>query len=319
MNITPKAVAELLLASDDILLLAHRSPDGDTLGSCFALYWALSEIGKRAYVRCADPFPDKYDYFLPEAMTTFPPKLIVTVDISDDQLLGGLREEYRGKIDLCIDHHQTNTDFARHRCLNSKMAATAQLVREILREMGVSISARVADCLFTGITTDTGCFRYSNTTADTHRTAAELIELGASAAEINRRMFELRTKGRVQVEKMVLGSLQYDFDGRVATVCISKDILERSGALEHELEGLSSIPRTIEGVLVGVTFSEREGGYKLSVRTGKELDASGICRRFGGGGHKRAAGCFISGDYQSACEQMHRVLGEILEGESTTK
>lgn len=314
MDISAKQAANELLAAQDIVLISHKSPDGDTLGSSFALYWALRALGKRARVVCSDAFPAKYDYFLNEQPDeAFPPQFICAVDVGDEKLFGPGTAQYIGRVQLCIDHHQTNTDYAKMRCLNWDMAATAELVYCILGEMKAPITPKIADCLFTGITTDTGCFRYANVTSETHRVAAELIEAGADAAEINRIMFEQKSVARMAVEKLVMESLGYDFEGQCAYICISKDILKRSGACEEELEGVSAIPRRIEGVQVGVTYNEREDGYKVSVRTAGEINASLICRALGGGGHQRAAGCFIEGDYQTARAKMHAVLADYLD------
>lgn len=309
MDISVKQTAEELLGAQDIILLAHKSPDGDTLGSCFALYWALRGMGRRARVVCSDPLPLKYAYFTQTpAAEEFEGQYICSVDVADEQLLGHGSARFAGKISLCIDHHASNTGYARLRCLDPGCAATAQLVYSILLEMKATITPIIADCLFTGITTDTGCFRYSNVTPETHEIAARLMSLGADAAEINRVMFEQKTKGRMAVERIVMGSLDYDFDGKCAIVCISRDILNRTGACDEELEGVSAIPRRIEGVQVGVTFNERDNGYKLSVRTSSDIDASEVCKMLGGGGHKRAAGCFIEGDYAGARARLHEIL-----------
>ncbi|TCL42943.1 DHH family phosphoesterase [Harryflintia acetispora] len=313
MDISVKETARQLERAQDVVIVAHKSPDGDTLGSSFALLYALQALGKRARVECSDPFPKKYEYFLkgyqPEG---FEERFVVSVDVADEKLFGPGTGHYAGKADLCIDHHQTNTDYARCRCLDYGKAATAQLMYFIFREMGAAVTPLIADCLFTGITTDTGCFRYTNVTAETHEVAARLIGLGAQAGEINRIMFETKSKSRIAVERMVMESLEYDFSGRCAMICISKDILTRSGASEDELEGVSAMPRQIEGVMAGVTLSEREDGYKVSLRTSEQIDAAEVCALLGGGGHARAAGCFISGDLNSAKAAMRQALAGFL-------
>lgn len=309
MKISIAQTAQKLLQAQDILLIAHKSPDGDTLGSCFALYYALSSLGKRVRVECNNDFPQKYQYFL-EGYTApcFEPQFIVAVDVADEKLFGDALECYKNRVDLCIDHHRTNTHYARMYCIDETQAATAQLVYLILLKMRIPCTPLIADCLFTGITTDTGCFRYTNVTAQTHLTAARLIENGARAGMINRIMFEQKSKSRIAVERSVLETLSYDFDGRCAMVCISQNLLRQTGACEEELEGVSAIPRQIDGVWVGVTFNEREGGYKISLRTDSHIDAAAVCRVLGGGGHKAAAGCFITGDFQEAKQKMHAAL-----------
>ena len=305
MDITIAAAAEELKKAQDILLLAHKSPDGDTLGSCFSLCYALTSLGKRVRVACSDPIPPKYDYLLREYHPAeFSPGYIAAVDVADTKLLGPGTQEYGERADLCIDHHQTNTDYARLRCLDYTQAATAQICYALIQQLGVEITPVIADCLFTGISTDTGCFRYTNVTPLTHRIAAELMECGAMAGEINRIMFDQKSKSRLAVERMVMETLEYAYEGRCALICVSKDILQQTGASPDELEGVSSMPRQIEGVWAGITLNERDGGYKVSMRTDAHIDASKVCALLGGGGHKQAAGCFIEADFVTARQRL---------------
>lgn len=149
----------------------------------------------------------------------------------------------------------------------------------------------MANCIYTGLCTDTGCFQYSNVTSHTLRVAADMIDLGADAYRINRRMFGTKSKGRIAMEREVLDSLTYAMDGKIALIAVTSEMLARTGALESELDGLSSLPREIEGVQVGITLREKPGGFKVSLRTVEKIDASQICSAFGGGGHagQRAA------------------------------
>ncbi|MCI8623167.1 MAG: bifunctional oligoribonuclease/PAP phosphatase NrnA [Provencibacterium sp.] len=313
MDLNMVQAARLLLDAQDILLLAHRSPDGDTLGSCFALYYALQGLGKRVRVECADRFPKKYDYFLQDAsFPAFEPRFIAAVDVADRKLLGE-KDACYPVINLCIDHHPTNTGYAAARLLDPTQAATAQLCFSLLREMQLPITPRIADCLFTGITTDTGGFRFSNVTAQTHRTAAELISLGADAAGINTRMFETKSRSRLEAERLVMETLEYHFDGRCALIHISQEIRARSGAAEEDLEGVAGLPRQIEGVWLGITLNERPDGYKISMRSGALINASEICAQFGGGGHKRAAGCMVEGGFAAVRAQLLAAAAPFIE------
>ncbi|MCI8443341.1 MAG: bifunctional oligoribonuclease/PAP phosphatase NrnA [Provencibacterium sp.] len=297
MDLNIVQAAEQLLYADDILLLAHRSPDGDTIGSCFALYYALRGIKKRVRIECADPFPRRYGYFTEGVFfSEFEPRFIVAVDVADRRLLGE-KDACYPNIDLCIDHHLSNTGYAARRLLDPSQAATAQLCFSLLSEMRLPITPQIADCLFTGLTTDTGGFRFSNVTAQTHRIAAELMALGCDAAGINRQMFECKSRSRIQVERLAMESLEYAFDGRCALLCISQKMRESSGACEEDLEGVAGLPRQIEGVWVGITCREREEGYRISLRADEHIDASAVCRLLDGGGHKQAAGCTLQGDF----------------------
>ncbi len=294
--------AQLLRERDDILILCHRNPDGDTLGSGFGLLHGLSSLGKRVKLACSDPIPEKYSYMFPQAPQDFVEKFVVAVDVADPKLLGDQLSHYGDKVDLCMDHHGSNKDYAENLLLEGDSAAACEVIYLVLKELGVDFTPLMADCLYTGIATDTGCFRYSNTTVRTHRIAGELMELGCRYSWINTLMFETLTRSRLAVERDALAGLEYCFDGRCAIITLSRDMVEGNGSRDDELEGLAAIPRQIEGVQVGVTLKELKdrSGYKLSLRTTEEADASAICARLGGGGHARAAGCSVNGGREEA-------------------
>lgn len=297
MDITLKESAQRLLDADDILILSHRSPDGDTLGCASALLRGLHSLGKKARFLCSDPVPKKFAYlFVGVEEQVFEPKFIVSVDIADRQLFGKNLENYTDKVDLCLDHHGTNGDFAKERYVDAKASAACEILFQVLKEMQVAISPEMADCLFTGLSTDTGCFRYGNVTPRTHRIAAELMELGARAADINREMFDTKSRTRVAVEKYALQSMTFHFDGKCAVLFMPLSVVEELSAEEGDLDGIAAMPRQIEGVLAGVTIREKEDGMlKVSLRTNQPLNAAEICAEFGGGGHAAAAGCAFTG------------------------
>ena len=296
--------AQLLREQDRILILCHKSPDGDTLGSGFGLLHALRSMGKQVRLDCSDPIAQRYGYLQPESMEDFAPAYVVAVDVADTTLLGDKLSLWADKVDLCIDHHGSNKDYAKNLLLEADSAAACEVVYLVIKELGVPISQQIADCIYTGIATDTGCFRYSNTTIRTHRLAAELMELGARAAKINQWMFETLGRSRLAVEQEALATLEYHFDARCALIVLDRDMIQRNGATDDELDGISAIPRQIEGVWVGVTLKQLKdrSGYKISMRSTEEADASAICARLGGGGHARAAGCSIPGSVKQAKE-----------------
>lgn len=297
MDITLKEAAQRLLDADDILILSHRSPDGDTLGCASALLRGLHSLGKKARFLCSDPVPKKFAFlFAGVEEQVFEPEFIVSVDIADRQLFGKNLESYTEKVDLCLDHHGTNGVFAKERYVDAKASAACEILFQVLKEMQVTISSEIADCLFTGISTDTGCFRFGNVTPRTHRMAAELIELGAHAADINREMYDTKSRARLEVEKYVLQALAFHFDGKCAVLCLPASLVEELGVEEGDLDGVASMSRQVEGVLVGVTIREKEDGMlKVSLRTNPPMNASEICAEFGGGGHAAAAGCAFTG------------------------
>ena len=311
-----ESVAKTLLSKDKILILTHRSPDGDTIGSGYALAMALRKLGKNVKVDCTDPFPEKYSYFTDKLeKLEFDEEFVVSVDIADTKLLGEKLSDYADKIDLCIDHHGSNTKYAKEYYVEASAAAAAQVIAKLIRLMNVEFDKDIANAIYTGITTDTGCFRYTNVTAETHRIAADMIDCGAESGMINRLMFETKSRSRLELERRVMDSIQFYLDGRCAIASATIDMMKESGAVDNDMEGVSSLPRQIEGVMAGITLREKNNGkFKVSVRTTDELDASAICANFGGGGHKAAAGCMITGTLNEAIEQIIEVVRQALEG-----
>ncbi len=302
-HITEQQAAALLSRADNILLLAHQYPDGDTLGCNFALCLALLRLGKRVRVACGDPIPDKYDYMFADIpRLDFEPAFICALDVADDKLLGpAMREQYGHRVDLCIDHHGTNTGYATHTCVDAGSAAACMIIYRIIRLLGVEIDTAIAQCIFTGIATDTGCFKYSNADAAAHRIAADCIDVGIPYEMINRVNFDMKSRARIELERLALEQMRFCYDGRVAIMTINNEMVELSGAKENDMEGLPPIPRQIEGVWVGITLRQKEdGNYKISVRTGTHADAATICAHLGGGGHNRAAGCAVNGTWEEA-------------------
>ncbi len=299
-----KEVAEFLCANDKFLILCHASPDGDTVGSAHALCHALHKSGKKARVECADEIPARYDYMTkPVEMQSFEPDVIVAVDVADTKLLGAFNDVYGDKIDLSVDHHASNKHFAKMNCVNPNAGANCENVAEVIDGIGIEIDKVIADNLYTGIITDTGCFKYQNTTPKTHIIAARLIECGADYYNINRIMFDTKSLARLQVERQAIDSVEMYFDGKCAVMSVTADMQTKT--TPDELEGITPLPRQIEGVLVGITVREKAAGkYKCSVRTHEPIDASAICALLGGGGHNRAAGCEILGTLDEAKKKM---------------
>lgn len=287
--------AAMLTRAEDVVILTHQYPDGDTIGSAFALCRALRGLGKRARVECTDEIPEKYEYLLTEPAEEFEPQMIVAVDVADEKLLGGLQATYGGRVDLCIDHHGSNTEYADYLLLKADYAAAAMVVCEVLRAMNAPFDSAIAECIYTGISTDTGCFKYSNAGAYAHRMAADMMDHNIRYDMINRVMFDVKSRARVELERLALSGMRFYCGGRIAVMPITCATIEQSGAMENDMEGLAPLPRQIEGVWVGVTMREKPGGeFKISVRTGNHADASAICKQLGGGGHIRAAGCSLT-------------------------
>ena len=183
----------------------------------------------------------------------------------------------------------------------------------MINELGTKITPYMASCLYTGIATDTGCFKFSNTTPRSHRYAAELIEKGADYGEINRVMFEVKSRGRIAMEREVLENIEFYYGGRCAVITVTRDMIKETGCPLGDLDGVTAMSRQIEGVQIGVTIKEKpDGKYKVSLRTFEPYNAADICAVFGGGGHIRAAGCEFSCDIESAKRQLLSAIGEVL-------
>ena len=315
LDLSLKQLAKYLKKHDNYIILTHASPDGDTLGSAYALYYVLNEIGKVACVLCPDVIPKKYDFFARKTdHVQRENATVVAVDVADKNLLGALKEEFGDIVDLCIDHHISNTRFAKNLYLDSSAAAVAECIYDLAVLMNININDVTAKAIYTGLATDTGCFKYANVTRKTLITAAELYDYNINASEINRLMFDTKSKALITLEKMVLETAEFHFDDRCMLLTVTAEMQETTGCGGTELEGIAVISRSVEGVLAGVTLKQTgDDEFKLSLRTFPPLDASVICGKLGGGGHSGAAGATLKGDLNSVKSQVLSVVGEALE------
>ncbi|MBQ9461931.1 MAG: bifunctional oligoribonuclease/PAP phosphatase NrnA [Clostridia bacterium] len=313
-NITLEKAAEMLIEQDNILILMHKSPDGDTIGSGYALCLALRKAGKKAQAICSDPIPSKYGYITDSIDDqSFEPDFIVSTDIAAPQLFGDKLSAYTESVDLCIDHHGSNTRFAKYSYIEPSAAACAQIIAKLIPLMGTEIDAPIADALFTGISTDTGCFKFRNTTAETYRAAAEMIERGARNYMITTLMFDTKSRQQLELEKRAIETLDYRMDGKIAIITITTEMMAETGAEESDTDYIVSLPRQIEGVMAGVTIKQKgEKLCRISVRASDGVDASEICSLFGGGGHKGAAGCSIEASPAEAKEMMASAIEKVI-------
>ena len=313
-TLTLADLCQYLKEHDNYLVLTHASPDGDTLGSAYGLKLGLKKLGKKVQVICPDEIPHKYDYFMDDSECDFIPETVVAVDVADIKLLCYFWERFEGRIDLNIDHHVSNTHYSKKLYLDDSAAACAESVYEILDELGVEFDKNIANALYTGLSTDTGCFKYANVTTRTHEIAAKLHSIGVDAADINRIMFDTKSKGRVKMEMMVLNGAEFHFDDRCMMLAVTLDIQNKTGCTKSDMEGVASMSRSVEGVLVGVAIKESQKNvFKISLRTYDPLDASAICKKLGGGGHKAAAGCTVEGTLNEAKAAILSAIKEALE------
>ncbi len=303
MKIELSRAVKLLAEADNILILTHRNPDGDTLGSGYALLRALKKMGKKARVINSDEIPSKYTYLYDGIKEDdFEEDFIVSVDVAENKLLGDrIKAKYGDKVDLSIDHHETSRFFAKETYVEPDSASACEIIYLVIKALGVSVDSDMASCVYTGISTDTGCFKYSNVTARTHIIAAELISLGANHSKINELMFDTKTVGSIMLEKLCYEGLEMFCGGKVAVISVSKKMLSDCGVDKSALDAIKPITRQIEGVGIGITVKEEDSGKTgVSIRTSENYDAALICAKFGGGGHIRAAGCEFSDSIEGA-------------------
>lgn len=320
-----KDTVKFLKKHNNYVILTHASPDGDTLGAGYALYYGLKQLGKSAEVICPEVIPSKYGYFLCETdHINRENAVVVAVDVADKRLLGALEQEFGELVDLCIDHHVSNVRYAKALYLDADAAATCEIIYELLCALKVKFNDTIAKALYTGISTDTGCFKYSCVTARTHIIAAKLYDYNIEADVINKIMFDTKSKKLLTLERMVLDTAEYHFDDKCMMITITADMQNQTGCSGTDLEGLTSISRCVEGVLAGVTIKQTgDNTYKASLRTYAPLNASQICKTLGGGGHKNAAGASLCGDLDEVKSKILSAIKQHMEeinaGSTATK
>lgn len=296
-------VAACLKERDNILILTHRRPDGDTAGCAAALCVALRQVGKTAYVLPNEDATALIATYLNgvEAPEGFEPAFVVSVDIAEENLFPASAEAWKGKVDLVIDHHPSNTGFGKENCVDATCAACGELMYDICCELG-PITPEIALPLYAAVSTDTGCFVYGNTTARTHRVAADLIEVGIDYREVNKNHFRTKSAKRMKLESILMGSIDFRQDGTLAIGAISLTDMASINATEDDAEDIAAFIGQIEGVSTSVTIRElKPGECKISVRTNPTLlSATKVCALLGGGGHVSASGCTVFGGVEDA-------------------
>ena len=297
---------------DGYLLVTHIRPDGDTLGSAAALCHVLRQMGKTAYLYDNPQTTERYARWTAPyiAPADFVPACTVTVDLAAENLFpNGFKG---GAIDLCIDHHPTNSGYARHLLCQPDKASCGEIILQLAKLAMGQIDKTTADLLYMAVSTDCGCFVYANTTADTHRAAAELIEAGADYRAINIALFRTFSYARLMLEGLIYtGIRRYGPENQVTVATVTLDMMAQSGATEDDCDDLASLAGKVEGSRVAVTIRELEPGVcKLSLRSGQFFDSSAICALHGGGGHRMASGCTIKA---SPDEARDIIVKDILE------
>lgn len=305
--------ADFLKEHDGYLLVTHIRPDGDTLGSAAALCHILRRLGKTAYVYENPQTTEKYAPFTAPyiAPAGFTPSCVVGVDMAAENLFPQGFDPSTA-FDLCIDHHPTNSGYAARVWCMPDRASCGELILMLAKELG-ALDPDVASLLYVAVSTDCGCFVYGNTTAETHRAAAELIDAGADYKPLNVKLFRQSSFSRIMLEGLIYSGMKQYADGLVNVATVTLGMMERAGATEDDCDDLASLAGRVEGSYVSVTIrqlGERE--CKLSLRSGEKFDVSAVCAKHGGGGHRMASGCTIFEDPETAREIIVRDILEAL-------
>ncbi len=300
--LTVRETVALLKSWDNILILTHVRPDGDTVGCAAALCAGLRALYKTAYLL---PNPELTNtttpYFAPYAAPDdFSPEKVVSVDIATEELFPENAKIYKGRVDLAIDHHPSFEKFGKENIVRPEAAACGELLYDIAAQLG-PITPEIALPLYVAISTDCGCFAYANTAAHTHAVAAALMRTGIDYKAVNKTFFRTKTRVRIQLEAAMLNEAEYYDRGRVVVMSVPLSLMESLSATESDAEDLSALGGQIEGVDCAVTMRElKPDEWKISVRTGERVNATKVCQLYGGGGHAAAAGCTIYGTFEEA-------------------
>lgn len=328
-------VVEKISNAQSVLILFHVNPDGDAVGSAFALRQALVTVGKNAWCVCASEVPERLLFAVSDSQDSvlcenIPGNiefdLVVSVDTASPSQLGALYEIYKDKIDIMIDHHGKGIPYADNYVSDTSSSCgevVCGIIDRLLERNGATMPKRVAELIYTAVSSDTGCFRYSNVTPSTHMLAARLIESGIDSADINHRLFGIKTLKQMQVEHAGFERMNFYSEGRIAIITFPYDLKSQYGASDENLETLIDVARCVKGVEVAAVIKQStpENKFRVSMRSSCDFDVSEICAHYGGGGHIRAAGCTLLSDSILAAEMTvvsaveHKMQDELVKNE----
>ena len=310
-KLTRNETAQYLLSHDNYCILSHRRPDGDTIGSSAALCLGLRSLGKKAHVLFNEEVSPRFAW-LHEGLTKEAEEegdTIVSVDVASPGMLPKSFMHLLGKIALRIDHHDAATSFTEVELVDGGSASCAELVWDVLEAAGVVMDQTIAEAIYVGTSTDTGCFRYSNTKDHTFATAAACAKAGARVYELNQELFETNTLGRLRMQAWIVDHMKMLRDGEMAIVAIPKAVEDEIGVTEDDMDNISSFPRTVAGVCMAATLREpADGDTKISDRAVPGYDATIVTTQFGGGGHKGAAGASLKMPIDEAAKAVEKAM-----------
>lgn len=293
-------IAEVIKNNESFAVVVHMNPDGDCLGSAAALVSAIRNMGKTAYVFVDGVIPEKLSFVCPDEFVgkSFgEPEVCIAVDVADINMMGCMKEKVfeKASVTCCLDHHGTNRGYAQFNYVDGGAAAAGEIIYYFIRNyLQCDITADMAKCIYTAIASDTGSFKYSNTTSKTHRIASELLEFDFNAPAVMRILFDEQTIEHLRLENEVVSKLKFYNDNKICIALVDKVLLDKYGMTFEQVNDLASLPRTISGVEVGV-FMKVKGSceIKVSLRSNEYVDVAAVASVLGGGGHKRAAGVTV--------------------------
>lgn len=315
---TLQELTKRLKTEKAVAIVTHVRPDGDALGSALALSYALKSCGVDSDVFCDDPVPKKFFYLAGAKDVSVEWKdggytAICAVDCADLGRMGGFSGVFtRFRSTYNVDHHVSNTRYAQNNYVED-VAACAMLVKRMVNDLGVAIDKEMANCLMTGLSTDTGHFMHSNTTADVLSAGAELTACGADVSDIARKMYRTQSASRLALLSYVNGRIRYFADGQIAVQTVTKEDLAKFGAKIEDTEGFIDSALSVEGVEIAVCMTEHgKNAYKVSFRSKGKANVNAVAGTFGGGGHILASGCMISGYYEDVVDKIVFTAGNYL-------
>ncbi len=300
-------VRDFLHDKHNILLTTHLNPDGDALGSELALAHYIAETGKKLRIINSDPLPHTFEFLTngfqieqfdrqrhPDDFSSFDGCFVL--DVSEWKRLGSIAESLR-RADIpiaCIDHHLSKGQIGRTKVIDECASSTGELIYDFLKTMNAEFSQGVVDSLYTAILTDTGSFKFSNTTAQTHLITSDLLAKGANFQKINAELYESDSISRSLLKGHLLANMHFECDGRFAWFVMSHQLQDKLGAKPWESEGFSDLPRAVKSVEISIMFSEDADGLaKASFRSKGRIPVNTLAEKFGGGGHKFASGAAL--------------------------
>ena len=311
--LTKFEAADWLHRNDRYCILTHRSPDGDTLGSAAALCRGLRAMGKTAHILENPEITEKYRSLHAGLTCTecYNGSVLISVDTAAQTLFPRTFAPLTQRVELSIDHHGSNSIYAQRNLVDADSAACGEIIYDLLNLLKIPLKRDIAEGIYVAVSTDTGCFRYSNTTARTLRVAAACMEAGVDTYSINMNLFETNTVARLRMNAYMAEHLELLEGGTIALNRIPLEVEQALGIQEGDMENVSNFARNVEGVKLAVTFrTEFTGATKMSVRSAPGYNAAAVCAALGGGGHVAAAGARLECSQEQARLQMLAVLRE---------